>query len=241
METTTSEIAEGIYRFSTFIPDMNFMFNQFLVNADEPLLFHTGPRQLFPLVSDAMARVIPLPQLRWVTFGHFEADESGAMNQWLAVAPDATVAHTAVGCMVSIGDQADRPPRALEPGEVIDLGGKRVRHIPTPHVPHAWDACVYFEETTGTLLSGDLFTSVGAAPALTTGDIVGPAIVAEDIFLATCLTPSTGPTIRSLAELAPSTIALMHGPSFNGDTVAALQGLAEVYEARHLAAAAAAV
>ena len=241
METTTSEIAEGIYRFSTFIPDMNFMFNQFLVNADEPLLFHTGPRQLFPLVSDAMARVIPLPQLRWVTFGHFEADESGAMNQWLAVAPDATVAHTAVGCMVSIGDQADRPPRALEPGEVIDLGGKRVRHIPTPHVPHAWDACVYFEETTGTLLSGDLFTSVGAAPALTTDDIVGPAIVAEDIFLATCLTPSTGPTIRSLAELAPSTIALMHGPSFNGDTVAALQGLAEVYEARHLAAAAAAV
>ena len=163
------------------------------------------------------------------------------MNDWLAVAPNATVAHTAVGCMVQVNDLADRPPRPLEPGEVIDLGGKRVRHLATPHVPHGWDAAVYFEETTGTLLCGDLFTAVGPSPALTTDDIVGPAIAAEDVFLATCLTPATAPTIRSLADLAPRTLALMHGPSFNGDTVAALGELADAYEARHLAAMGAAV
>ena len=236
METTTSEIAEGIYRFSTFVPDANFMFNQFLVNADEPLLFHCGPRRMFPLVSDAMARVIPLEKLRWVTFGHVESDECGAMNDWLAVAPDATVAHTAVGCMVSVNDLADRPPRRLASGEVIDLGGKRVQHITTPHVPHAWDAGLYYEETTGTLFCGDLFTAVGPSPALTSDDIVEPAGAAEDVFLATSLTPATASTIRSLSDFAPRTLALMHGPSFNGDTVAALGALADAYEARHLAA-----
>jgi flavorubredoxin len=241
METTTSEIAEGIFRFSTFVPEANFMFNQFLVKGDEPLLFHTGPRQMFPLVSQAMAGVMPIDQLRWITFGHVEADECGSMNDWLAVAPNATVAHTAIGCMVQVNDLADRPPRPLEPGEVIDLGGKRVRHLATPHVPHAWDAGVYYEETTGTLLSGDLFTAVGPSPALTTDDIVGPAIAAEDVFLATCLTPATAPTIRSLADLAPRTMALMHGPSFNGDAAGALSQLADAYEARHLAAMGAAV
>ena len=222
METTTDEIADGIYRFSTYIPEMDFMFNQFLVKGEEPLLFHCGPRQMFPLVSDAMARVIPVEQLKWITFGHVEADECGSMNNWLAAAPDATVAHTAVGCMVSVDDMADRPPRPLEHGEVIDLGGKRVRHLTTPHVPHGWDAGLYFEETTGTLLCGDLFSAVGASPALTTGDIVGPAIAAEDMFLATSLTPATAPTIRSLADLEPRTLAVMHGPSFNGDTVPAI-------------------
>ena len=236
METTTSEIADGIYRFSTYVPEMDFMFNQFLVKGEEPLLFHCGPRQLFPLVSDAMARVIPVEQLKWITFGHVEADECGSMNDWLAAAPDSTVAHTAVGCMVSVGDMADRPPRPLAHDEVIDLGGKRVRHLTTPHVPHGWDAGLYFEETTATLLCGDLFSAGGASPALTTDDIVGPAIVAEDMFLATSLTPATGPTIRSLAELEPSTLAVMHGPSFNGDTVPAIHALADVYEARHLAA-----
>ena len=241
METRLTEIADGVHQMTTHVADMNFSFNQYLVAADEPLLFHTGPRQMFPLVSEAMAGVMPVDQLRWITFGHVEADECGSMNDWLAVAPNATVAHTAIGCMVQVNDLADRPPRPLEPGEVIDLGGKRVRHLATPHVPHAWDAGVYFEETTGTLLSGDLFTAVGPSPALTTDDIVGPAIAAEDVFLATCLTPATAPTIRTLADLAPSTIALMHGPSFNGDTVSALGELADAYDARHLAATGAAV
>ena len=145
------------------------------------------------------------------------------MNDWLAAAPNATVAHTAVGCMVSVNDLADRPPRPLEPGEVIDLGGKRVRHLATPHVPHGWDAGGATSRRPPARCSAATCSPRSApSPALTTDDIVGPAVAAEDVFLATCLTPATAPTIRSLADLAPRTLALMHGPSFNGDTVAAL-------------------
>ena len=237
METKVDEIADGIHRLSTHVPDIDFMFNQFVITADEPLLFHCGPRQMFPLVSEAAARVVPLEKLRWITFGHVEADECGSMNEWLAAAPDAQVAHGATGVLVSLNDLADRPPRPLQDGEVIDLGGKRVRHLDTPHVPHAWEARLLFEETTDTLLCGDLFTATGDSPALTDGDLVGPAMAAEDMFLATALTPSTAPTIRRLAELEPSTLALMHGPSFNGDCVAALHGLADSYQERVDAAA----
>ncbi len=161
MQTTTHEIADGIYRFSTLIPDVSpdgFTFNQFLIAGDEPLLFHTGPRGMFPLVAEALADVIPIESLRWITFGHVEADECGSMNMWLTAAPYSQVAHGALGCDVSLNDMCDRPPRALAEGEVIDLGGKRVRQISTPHVPHGWEAQVLFEETTGTLLCGDLFS-----------------------------------------------------------------------------------
>ncbi len=232
METTTHEIADGIHRISTFVPDAGIPFNQYLVVADEPLIFHTGMRQLFPLVSEAVGRIIDPTTLRYVTFGHFEADECGAMNQWLATAPAAEVVHGNIGVMVSLNDQADRPPRALADGEVLDLGGKRVRWIDTPHVPHGWDAGLLLEETTGTLFVGDLFTAMGDSPASTTADIVGPAQAAEDAFGATSLTPMTAPTIRRLAELAPATLALMHGPAFTGDTAAALGALAGFYEAR---------
>jgi len=161
-----------------------------------------------------------------------EADECGSMNQWLAAAPRAEVAHGILGCMVSLNDLADRPPRALADGEVIDLGGKRVRHIDTPHVPHAWEARVLYEETTGTLLCGDLFTHIGNGPAVTSTDIVGPAAAAEDAFRATCLTPATAPTIRQLGALAPRTLALMHGSSFAGDCAGALAALADDYVRR---------
>jgi flavorubredoxin len=238
METTTYEIADGIHRLSTYVPQADLMFNQFLIDADEPLLFHTGPRQMFPLVSAAAARIVPLDRLRWITFGHYESDECGSMNDWLAVAPDSQIAHTTVGCMVSVNDMADRAPRPLSHGEVIDLGGKRVRHLTTPHVPHGWDAGLLFEETTGTLLCGDLFTATGTSPAVTGDDIVGPGLAAEDIFGATSLTPATGATIRSLADLAPRTLALMHGPSFDGDCARALRDLGDAYDARHLDAAA---
>ncbi|HUF85335.1 MAG TPA: MBL fold metallo-hydrolase, partial [Acidimicrobiia bacterium] len=154
-----------------------------------------------------------------------------------AAAPDAQVAHGATGVMVSLDDLADRPPRPLRDGEVIDLGGKRVRHLDTPHVPHAWEARLLFEETTGTLLCGDLFTATGDSPALTDGDLLGPAVAAEDLFHYSALAPATAPTIRSLAELEPSTLALMHGPSFNGDCVAALHALADHYQERVEAAA----
>jgi flavorubredoxin len=236
METRVDEIAEGIYRLSTFVPQIaapaGFTFNQFLVDADEPLLFHCGPRAMFPLVSAAAARVMPLERLRWIAFGHVESDECGAMNAWLAAAPRAQVAHGAVGCMVSLNDLADRPPRALADDEVIDLGGRRVRHLDTPHVPHAWEARVLFEETTGTLLCGDLFTHVGDAPALTREDIVGPALDAEDMFRSSCLTPQTAPTIRRLAALRPQRLGLMHGSSFEGDCAAALEALADGYARR---------
>jgi len=233
MLTRTTEIADGIFRFSTFVPEITpdgFTFNQFLLRADEPLLFHTGPRAMFGLVSGAVSKVVPLERLRWITFGHVEADECGSMNQWLAAAPRSEVAHGGVGVMVSLNDLADRPPRALQDGEVIDLGGKRVRHVDTPHVPHGWEARVLFEETTGTLLCGDLFTHTGDGPALTAGDIVGPAGRAEQLFRASCLTPTTGATIRALAELSPTTLAVMHGSSFNGDAGRALRDLADLYE-----------
>jgi len=240
METQVEEIAEGIYRLSTFVPDANFMFNQFLVDAEEPLLFHAGLKRLFPLVSAAATSVVPVERLRWITFGHVEADECGGMNHWLAAAPGVEVAHPTMGCIVSVDDLADRPPRRLSDGEVIDLGGKRVRSIDTPHVPHGWDAHVLFEETTGTLLCGDLFTAMGPSPALTEQDLLEPALQAEDVFKATCLTPETAPTIRRLADLEPTTLGLMHGPSFGGDAAGQLRGLADAYEERHASAQAAA-
>jgi flavorubredoxin len=232
MSTRIDEIADDIYRVSTYIPDIDFMFNQFLVNGDEPLLFHTGPRGVFEGASEAVSTVVPLERLRWVTFGHWEADESGTMNEWLAAAPEATVAQTVTGVMVSVNDQAVRPPRPLDDGEVLDLGAKRVRQLATPHVPHGWDAGVLYEETTGTLLCGDLFTAGGSSPVTTDGDLVEPAMVAEGFFLATSLTPALMPTIRRLAGLAPRTLALMHGPSFSGDCADQLERLADVYQGR---------
>ncbi len=237
METQISEIANGIYRLSTFVPDVappaGMTFNQFLVLGDEPLLFHTGLRKMFPLTRDAVSRLIPVERLRWIAFGHYEADECGAMNEWLAVAPQAQVAHGQTGVMVSLNDMADRPPRMLQDGETIDLGGgKRVRYIDTPHTPHGWDAGVLFEEATKTLMCGDLFTQLGNGAALTEGDIVGPAIAAEDLFRYSSLNPDMGKTIRSLARFAPRRLALMHGPSFVGDGAAALRALADDYDRR---------
>jgi len=236
MTTRVDEIADGIFRISTFVagvaPPAGFAFNQFLIRADEPLLFHTGHRRMFPQVREAVARVIAPESLRWVSFGHVEADECGAMNEWLAVAPEARVAHgeTAVG--VSLADMADRRPRTLADGEVIDLGGKRVRYLDTPHTPHGWEAGLLMEETTATLLCGDLFTQTGLTGPLTESDIVGPASAAEDLFRSSSLHPAMGSTIRRLAPLAPRTLALMHGPSFTGDTGAALEALADDYDRR---------
>jgi len=235
MATNVDEIADGIYRLSTYTDEIpgGFTFNQFLVKGDEPLLFHTGLKGLFPLVSEAVATVVPVDQLRYVSFGHWEADESGALNEWLQAAPNAELAVGTLGVLLSGGDQAMRPPRApFADGDVLDLGGKRVRWIDTPHVPHGWDAGVLYEETTGTLLCGDLFTHTGATPALTEGDVVGPASAAEDMFQATCLTPMTAPRIRQLADLEPKTLGIMHGASFSGDGGAALRSLADDYETR---------
>jgi flavorubredoxin len=236
METRIGEIGDGIYRFSTYAPQVappaGLTYNAFLILGDEPLLFHTGKRRMFPDLSAALARVLPLERLRWIGFGHYESDECGAMNEWLAMAPRAEIAHGQTACRVSLNDVADRTPRTLADGEVLDLGGKRVRYLDTPHIPHGWEAGVLYEESTGTLLCGDLFTQLGNAPALTTGDIVGPAIAAEDLFRFSTLHPSTGRTIRRLATLAPRMLALMHGPAFTGDGAAALRSLADDYDRR---------
>jgi len=237
METRIDEIADGIYRLSTYMaevaPPAGFTFNQFLIKADQPLLFHTGMRGLFPLVSQAVAKIVPLDSLRWIGFGHVEADECGAMNKWLEAAPQARIAHGQIACAVSLNDVADRAPRQLQHGETVELGrGKRVRYLDTPHTPHGWDAGLMYEEATGTLLCGDLFTQLGNGSAPTDADIVGPALAAEDMFQFSALNPGMGTTIRALAALSPRVLALMHGPSFAGDGAAALRALAADYDRR---------
>jgi flavorubredoxin len=235
MTTTISQIAPGIFRVSTLVPEVmpgGFSFNQFVLDADEPLVFHTGMRGLFPGVSEAVDREVGLDRIRWISFGHVEADECGAMNAWLAACPKAQVVHGEVACLVSLNDLADRPPRALKHGEVLELGkGRRIRLITTPHVPHAWESIVLFEESTKTLFCGDLFSHGGDGPPITEEDIVGRALALERDFPgATALTPATGATLRALAALEPRTLCVMHGSSFRGDGGAALRALASGYE-----------
>jgi flavorubredoxin len=240
MDTKIDEIADGIYRLSSYAsqvaPPAGLTYNVFLILGDEPLLFHTGKRGMFPYISAAIARVLPPERLRWIAFGHYESDECGAMNEFLAAAPLAEIAHGQTACRVTLNDMADRAPRALADGEVIDLGGKRLRYLDTPHIPHGWEAGVLYEESTGTLLCGDLFTQLGDPPALTSDDIVGPAVAAEDLFRFSSLHPSTGRTTRRLATLAPRMLALMHGPAFAGDCQASLEALADDYDRRIRAA-----
>jgi flavorubredoxin len=239
MHSAVDEIADGIYRISTFVPEVTpagFTFNQFLVTGDEPLLFHAGHRMMFPLIAEAVATVLPVESLRWISFGHVEADECGGMNAWLAAAPQAQIVFGALGCMVSLDDLADRPPRPLAEGEVLDIGGKRLRQISTPHVPHGWEAQVLYEETTGTLFCGDLLTHAGRSAALTTGDVLGPAIEAETMFHAMTMAPNTGDTIRALGDLAPTTLAIMHGASFRGNGGRVLHELADALEGTAAAA-----
>jgi flavorubredoxin len=232
MQTDITEIGNRIYRFSSYIPAIDLRFNQFLIDADEPLLFHCGLKGLFPFVSAAVARVMPIERLRWISFGHFEADESGTMNEWMELAPHARVATGAIGVMVSVADIATREPRILKDGEVLDLGGRRVRYVETPHLPHGWDAGVIYEETTETLFCGDLFTQTGNGPPQTEADIVASALATEDAFRYTSLTPATAPLMRRLGSLSPRSLALMHGPTFQGDGGLALRELADGYAAR---------
>jgi flavorubredoxin len=236
--TTIDEIAPEIFRLSTYIPQVGptgLGFNQFLIRDTEPMLFHTGMRQLFPLVSEAVASLIPINELRWISFSHVEADECGSMNQFLAAAPSAQVVHGPLACMVSLNDLADRAPHVAGE-EPLDLGAKRLRFIPTPHVPHNWESGLWFDETTRTLLAGDLFTAGGDAPALTEDDIVDPALAAEAVFHSTSMGPDLVPTLHRLADLEPTTLALMHGSSFHGDGAAQLRALAGEYADRLVAA-----
>jgi flavorubredoxin len=233
METRVTEVADGIHQLTTVIPDAPVAFNQYLIAAAEPLLFHTGMRGLFPLVSAGVSTVLPADTVRWLSFGHLEADESGSMNEWLALAPYATVIQGFIGCMVSLGDLADREPRALSDGETLDIGGHVVQWFDTPHVPHAWEAGVLYDVTTKTLFCGDLFTWNGPFAPATDDDIVGPAVQAEDDMPgALSLHPSRGVPCRRLAELEIKPLAPMHAPAYTGDCRAALVDLAADFDRR---------
>ena len=232
METVIDEIAPDIFRLSTWVdeiaPPAGFTFNQFLIRGEEPFLFHTGMRQLFPLVSGAINRIVPLADLRWISFAHIEADECGAMNLLLDAAPRSQVVHGELACMLSLNDMCDRPPHPIGDNS-LDIGGHVLRFLPTPHVPHNWESGLWFDESTDTLFAGDLFTQVGGGHAQTETDIVEAALTAEELFHATALTPGLAPTLHRLAALEPTTLALMHGPSFRGDGADQLRGLAAGY------------
>jgi flavorubredoxin len=239
MQARVDQISDRIYRISTFVSDIGpngFTFNQFLVDAEEPMLYHTGMRGLFPVVREAIGQVMPVERLRWIAFAHLEADECGAMNEFLAAAPHAQVAHGALGCMLSLNDQCARPPRPLGDGEVLELGGaalaRRVTEITTPHVPHNWESHMFFEQETCTLFCGDLLTQLGDGPALTGDGLLDSAIAAEEVFRQTSLGPAVPATYRRLADLGPRRLAIMHGSSYEGDCPALLRAMADVYEER---------
>lgn len=230
------EIAPDLYRISTFHPEYGMQFNQFLLKDDEPVLIHTGFRAMFAVTRDAVASVIDPGALRWIGFSHFESDECGALNDWLAIAPNAAPVCGFVAAKVNVNDFADRPARALADGEALDTGRSRMRFLATPHVPHGWDAGLFFEETERTLLCSDLFFHAGEAEPLIEvgvverarqairGNLEGP--MAKDLPY----TADTGPTLRRLADLAPKTLALMHGSTYRGDGRQAILDLAAVLE-----------
>ncbi|HZH43285.1 MAG TPA: hypothetical protein VEY50_04310 [Lysobacter sp.] len=228
--TNVHEIESGIYRINTpvTLPDGQlFSFNQYLVVDDEPLLFHTGPRRMFPLVSEAIARVMPLQRLRYVGFSHVEADECGSLNDFLAAAPQAVPLCGQIAAMVSVADLADRPPRALADGEVLTLGRHAVRWFDTPHLPHGWECGLLMDTTTGTFFCGDLFTQPGhGQQALTGGDILGPSEDFRRPMDYYAHAPDTTAMLTRLAAQDPRVLACMHGSAWSGDGAALLRELA---------------
>lgn len=235
-DTTSAEIAEGIHRISTYLPDGppgGITFNQFIVKGDEPLLFHTGTRRLFPAVRDAVATILDPVSIRWISSGNASRpDEYGSLNEWELLAPTATAAHGQAGCFLCLSDVAIRPPRPLADGEIIDIGGHLLQWIDTPHVPGPWEAGALFDQTTETLFCGDLFSRTGPAPATTTDDIADAAIAHDQLMHGHAYTPATGPTLRRLAALEPQRLALMHGPTFLGDGAFQLTALADYFDSR---------
>ena len=226
------EIAPDFYRISTFVPDFNLQFNQFLVKDDEPLLFHTGMRGLFPIVQAEVAKIIDPAKIRWIGFSHFESDECGALNDWLAIAPEAAPVCSLVGAMVSVNDFAIRPAHPMNDGEILETGKYKFRFLQTPHVPHCWEAGMMFEETNKTLLCSDLFTHNGDVESLTSNDIVGRfkegLIIGEQGPFAHAYPYSekTDEQLKRIAALEPQTLAVMHGSSFSGNGKQAIDDLA---------------
>ncbi len=235
--TNVFEIEAGIYRINTPVsmpggPD-RFNFNQYLVVDEEPLLFHTGPRKLFPLVREAIGRVVPVERLRYVGLSHFEADECGAMNEFLAAAPQAVPLCGRIAALVSVNDASDRPARALADGETLTLGKHTLRWFDTPHMPHAWECGLMMDSTTRTFFCGDLFTQGGAGDTpVTESDILGPSEAFRGHMDYYAHAPDTGGTLARLAAERPATLACMHGSAWRGDGAALLGALAKSLKAQ---------
>ncbi len=224
--TNVHEVAAGIYRINTPVP--GFSFNQYLILDEAPLLFHTGPRKMFPLVREAVANIMPVERLRYVGFSHVEADECGSLNEWLAVAPEAVPVCSAVAAMVSITDIADRPPQGLADGEVLSLGTHQVQWFDTPHLPHGWECGYLLEQQTRTLLCGDLLTQPGNEhPAVTEVDILAPSEAFRQQMDYFAHTPKQADMLARLAATQPTTLACMHGSAWRGEGGKLLQALAE--------------
>lgn len=229
--TNVHEIADGIYRINTpvvFENGLGFSFNQYLINDDQPLLYHTGPRKMFPLVREAVASILPVNSLRYIGFSHVEADECGSLNEWLAEARDAVPLCGAVAALVSVNDMADRPARTLADNEVLSLGKHRVRWFDTPHLPHGWECGLLTEESTRTMFCGDLFTQGGADnPAITEEDILGPSEAFRQQMDYFSHTKNAPDMLERLATTEPVTLACMHGSVYRGNGAALLRELAE--------------
>jgi flavorubredoxin len=229
-----TEIAPDLFRISVYVPEFQLQFNHFLVRDEQPLLFHTGLRGLFPLVREGVATLMDPSKLAFIGFSHFESDECGALNEWLAEAPEAQPVFSEVGVLVNLNDFSDRAPRPLADGELLETGRYRFRMRATPHLPHGWDACVLFEETHRTLLCSDLFHQNGPVEPLTRSDVVERARTALVEYQTGVLaeympyTPQTQQTLDALAELQPTTLAIMHGSSFTGDCATALRDYGQV-------------
>jgi flavorubredoxin len=230
--TNIFEITKGVFRINTPVspPGMEggFSFNQFLIVDDDPLLFHTGPRKMFSLVQEAVKKVMPVERLRYISFSHVEADECGSLNEWLAAAPNSVPLCGQIAAMVSIGDIADRPPQTLQDGEVLSLGKHSVQWFDTPHLPHAWECGFLFETHTRTLLCGDLFTQKGDnLPALTETDILGPSEAFRREMDYFSHTKNARVLLERLASTEPTTLACMHGSTWQGDGATLLRALAD--------------
>lgn len=235
-DTTIDEVADGIYRISTPVPPSEFpggfSYNRYLIADDEPLLFHIGHRKLFDVTAEAVARVLPVESLRWLSFSHLEADECGALNQFIAAAPKAQPLCGRVAANVSISDYADREPRALADGETVSLGRHTVRWLDAPHTPHNWECGFLMEDATGTFFCGDLFTQPGTGgQALTEDDILGPSEAMREALDYYAHATNSAQNLERLAALEPKVLACMHGSAFAGDGGAALRALAKTIAA----------
>lgn len=231
-----SEIGPDIYRISEFVPEFQLQFNHFLVKDHEPLLFHTGLKQMFPVIREAVASLLDPSKLRWISFSHFESDECGALNHWLELAPHAEPVCSFLGALVTVNDFSSRPAKGMKDGEVLTTGQRRFQLCRTPHLPHGWDASVLFEQTTGTLLCSDLFHQIGDVEPLTQSDVVERSRAAMKEYQAGPLaeyapyTHYTAKLFDKLARLKPQRLAIMHGSSFEGDGEQALRDLGVAFK-----------